>query len=175
MADEEKQDSGKENSLKGPLITLALVLGVALLEGGAFFIAFQWFGTNEATYGQDGHVLEEAELVEIKTQEVELLRGFRVPNNKDGRLKVYDFDITVVVPADDNERLKDIETALESKMGEISDRTARVVRSASPRSLNEDDFRTLRLQLRQEYADVLRDPDAVIRVLIPRCVPMYAG
>jgi hypothetical protein len=178
MADEPQvaASGGKQKLSKGPMVTVALVVGVALLEGAIFFVAIKWFGAGvQPMYGQGEHLIEEEEVAKIETQEIQLLRGFRVPNAKDGQLKVYDLDITVVVPADDPDRLARIKEVLDGRIGELSDRAARVVRGATPRSLNEDDLRTLRLQLKTEITDVVGDPDAIMRVLIPRCVPMYAG
>jgi flagellar basal body-associated protein FliL len=172
----QQQSGGKRKMPRGPMLTVIIVLIVALLEGGAFFIAIKWFGAGvQPTYGQGVHVLEDQEVATVETAEVTLLQGFRVPNNKDGQLKIFDLDVTVVVPADDEARLKRIEEDLKSRMGEVSDRSARVIRAASPRTMNEDDLRTLRLQLKTEFAEILGDPDAIMRVLIPRCVPMYAG
>jgi flagellar basal body-associated protein FliL len=166
-----------KNSSRGMMFTVALVLAVALLEGALLYVAIRWFGGGAGvSYGQGEHALAEAEQpAEAPTAEVALLKNFRVPNNKSGQTIVYDFDITLVVPAENTDRLQQVSDALQSRLGELSDRAAQIVRGASPRILGEDDFHTLRLQLQRAFTEVLRDPDAVQRVLIPRCVPLRAG
>ncbi len=169
MADE----APKKNGLKRPIMTVALITLVAILEAGVFIIVIRYMGAGaEAAYGQGEHAMAEIEAPEIATAEVSLLQGFRVPNTKSGKTIIYDFDITVVCPADDPARLEAIQQALAAREAAISDRAAQLVRSASPRVLEEDDFRTLREQLQMAIMDVLGDPDAVQQVLIPRCVPI---
>lgn len=176
MADDVTNESKPEEKKKRglPIMTISVIAAVAVLEAGVFFIALKWFGGNaELAYGESGeHLLEENQVAEVKTAEVELLKGFRVPNDKDGRLRIYDIDVTLVVPADNEMRHEDIKLAIEERKAELSDRAAQIIRSASPRVMNEDDYRTLRHQFQRAFTDVLRDPDAVVRVLIPRCVPM---
>jgi flagellar basal body-associated protein FliL len=167
-----EQSQDKKRGL--PILTIGVILAVAVLEAGVFFVALKWFGGDaELAYGESGeHLLEENQVAEVKTAEVALLKGFRVPNDKDGRLRIYDIDVTVVVPADNEVRHGEIVSAIEERRAELSDRAAQIIRSAGPRVMNEDDYRTLRHQFQRAFTDVLRDPDAVVRVLIPRCVPM---
>ena len=176
MADEATKEQKNEESKKRglPIMTIGVIVAVALLGGGVFFIALKWFGGSaELAYGESGeHLLEDNEVAEVKTAEVELLKGFRVPNDKDGRLRIYDIDVTLVVPADNEVRHDELKLAIEDRKDELADRAAQIIRSASPRVMNEDDYRTLRHQFQRAFTDVLRDPDAVVRVLIPRCVPM---
>lgn len=174
MPAEESKEQTQEKKRGLPIVTISVILAVAVLEAGVFFVALKWFGGDaELAYGESGeHLLEENEVAEVKTAEVELLSGFRVPNDKDGRLRIYDIDVTVVVPADNEERHTEIVNAIEERRAELSDRAAQIIRSAGPRVMNEDDYRTLRHQFQRAFTDVLRDPDAVVRVLIPRCVPM---
>lgn len=172
----EAEAATQKNSSKGTIITIVIVVLVALLEGAIFFVAIKWFGGGaQPVYGEEQGFLEEQVVAQVSTAEVMLLEGFRVPNNKDGRMTIYDFDITVVVPNDDEARFAEVQQALGDRINEISDRVAQIIRSASPRSLNEDDFRTLRLQIERAVEEILGDPDAVQRVLIPRCVPLPAA
>lgn len=170
-AEENNESQSKKKGL--PLMTIGVIAAVAILEAGVFFIALKYFGGNaELAYGESDHLLEEQEVAEVKTAEVQLLTGFRVPNDKDGRMRIYDIDVTLVVPADNEEQHEELVMSIEKRKGELSDRAAQIIRSASPRVMNEDDYRTLRHQFQRAFTDVLRDPDAVVRVLIPRCVPM---
>jgi hypothetical protein len=103
--------------------------------------------------------------------EVQLLKSFRVPNNKSGRTYIYDFDLTALVPA---ARQPEAEALVKHRSGQIADFVTRTVRSAEPRILNEDDFRTLRGQLQAGLAEMTGDDLLIQRVLIPRCMPIRA-
>ncbi len=157
------------------LVTLVIVLVVAVVEGAAFFTLIKVFGGGpEASYGADGqHVLEGgiAQPAE-KLVEVALLTGFKVPNSKTGRTFIYDFDISVAVP---ESRQQEVSAAVQRRDAEIRDRVFQIVRQASPRVLEEDDFGTLRLLIRHALGEVLGQDDVVQRVLIPRWLPIDTG
>ncbi len=104
--------------------------------------------------------------------EVVLLQRFKVPNSKGGTIILYDFDISVVVPA---ARKTAAEEVFKSRAAEIADRVAQVIRQAAPRVLSEDDFATLRGLLKQLLSEITGDGQLIQRVLIPRCVPLRAG
>lgn len=164
-----------KKSNKRVMFWIIAVLVVAAIEAAIFFVFIKFMGSGaELAYGEDGqHLLHpDEEEMEQKTAEIALLAGFRVPNDKDGKLRIFDFDITVTVPDGDAAMRERLDEALESRKHAIKDRIARIVRGASPRVLNEDDLRTLRLQIHNALTDVLGDPGAIIEVLIPRFVPL---
>ena len=159
------------NSLKW---TALIVLGVAVVEGGAFFAVIKLLGGGpSATYGSDGnHVIEAPEPAENQSSsEVVLLQGFKVPNNKSGHTIIYDFDISVAVP---QTRAVDMNQVVKAHDAEIRDRVSQIVRQARPRVLEEDDFGTLRLLLKRTLNEVSGDDELIQRVLIPRCLPIKA-
>lgn len=129
-------------------------------------------GHGEAAGGKGGH---EGGATYVKksapnaTAEVKVLTKFRVPNSKSGRNYVYDFDIAAVVP---EARKAEAEKLITDKGGEIADRAAQIIRSADAKVLAEDDFETLRMQMRQTLVRICGDEKLIVRVLIPRCVPM---
>jgi len=178
MAEEEKpKEQPSEESPKRRRIppTLVIIAVVTVLEGALFFGAAKFFGGGpETAYGEEqGHYAEGQDPVaSTETVELELLRGFRVPNDKRGQVHIYDFDVYLKIPAADKESL---EAFVESHRGEISDRIARIVRAAEPTVLHEPELKTLRMKIRQTLAQLLGDPDKVLEVLIPRCVPMRGG
>ena len=161
---------------KGRMMTVIVVAVVAGLEAVGFLVAMRFMGAApQAAHGEDKPVIEKPQAPEPVTAELQLLKGFKVPNDKGPRPYIYDFDITIVTPADKPERLAEVKQTLETRSSEIQDRFGQIIRAASPRVLSEDDFHTLREQLQQALTDVLKNPDAIKRVLIPRCVPMRAG
>jgi flagellar basal body-associated protein FliL len=78
----------------------------------------------------------------------------------------------IKVPAHEKEQ---VEAVVAERKGEISDIVARIIRSADPRVLAEDELKTLRMQVQHALTPVLKDEDLVQRVLIPRCVPILSG
>lgn len=151
--------------------TLIIVLGVAIGEAVVFGVLFKVAGGGPAAaHGEGQHAVQGPVATQpVGVAEVLLVKSFRVPNDKSGRLYIYDLDISVVVPLDAKERM---ETLVKERGGEIGDRIARIVRGASDRMLREDDLRALRQQLLEGLREISRDEILVQRVLIPRFVPM---
>jgi len=155
-------------------MTLALVVGIAIVEGIGFYTATKMFGGGpQVAHGageSEGHLLEgeEAGTASV-TAEVGVLENFKVPNDKRGRLYVYDFDVALKVPA---YREEDATQLVTERKREISDRVARVVRAADPAVLHEPELKTLRMQLRHAIGEVVGDQEIIVEVLIPRCVPI---
>jgi flagellar basal body-associated protein FliL len=67
-----------------------------------------------------------------------------------------------------------VEGLVKQRSGEIGDRIARILRSASDRVLKEDDLRALRQQVLETLREIVEDENLIQRVLIPRFVPMRA-
>lgn len=151
--------------------TLAIVLAVAVGEAVIFGILFKVAGGGPAAaHGEGQHAVEGAAASQpVGVAEVLLVKSFRVPNDKSGRLYIYDLDISVVVPLNAKERM---EILVKERGAEIGDRIARIIRGASDRMLREDDLRALRQQLLEGLREISRDEMLVQRVLIPRFVPM---
>ncbi|MFQ5807414.1 MAG: hypothetical protein ACE5I3_13280 [Phycisphaerae bacterium] len=154
--------------------TLALVAGVAIVEGIGFYTATKLFGGGpQVAHGaeeEEGHLLDGEEPGSLSaTAEVEVLTNFKVPNDKRGRTYVYDFDVAIKVAG---HRKEDATVFVSERQREISDRIARIVRAADPAVLHEAALKTLRMQLQQAIGEVAGDQDLIIEVLIPRCVPI---
>ena len=157
-------------------MTMVLVLGVALIEGIAFYAATKMFGGGpQTTYGADsseGNLLEGDEVTDApSTVEISVVERFKVPNDKRGRPYIYDFDVVIKVPGLRAEEAKEF---VESRKGEISDRIARIVRADEPSVLHEAELKTLRMQIQHTLGEIAGDQDMVAEVLIPRCVPVRA-
>jgi hypothetical protein len=155
-------------------VTLALVAGVAIVEGIGFYTVTKLFGGGpQVAFGEggpQGNVLDGVEAGGVSmTVETEVLSRFKVPNDKRGRLYVYDLDLAIKVP-----RHREAEAArlVSERQGELSDRIARIVRAADPAVLHEPELKTLRLQLQHAMGEVAGDQDLILEVLIPRCVPI---
>lgn len=103
------------------------------------------------------------------TVEIVLVEGFKVPNGRSGRTYIYDFDVSIKAPS---HRQEEAAALVASRKGEIGDRLARIVRGADPAVLQEPELKTLREQVRQVLGEIAGDPDLVMEVFIPRCVPI---
>ena len=153
--------------------TLGIVAGIAVIQGVAFFAVFKFVGGSpKAAHAEESPAIA-AEPVDVPAvvAEVSLLKGFKVPNNKTGRMCLYDIDISVVVAADQKDRMKKI---VEDRAGEIGDCVARIVRAATEEILREDDLRILRNQLNEGLMEIVDTKDLIQRILIPRFVPIPA-
>jgi hypothetical protein len=155
--------------------TAVLIAIVSVVEGGIFFGVMKMFGggpqvAHGATEGDNVlHGESPAQNEKGSSVEVELLQKFRVPNDKSGRLFIYDFDLSVKVSS---KRKEEIEKLVSERKGELSDRVARIVRGNDPAVLNEADLKTIRTLLRNAIGELAGDPEIVQEVLIPRCVPI---
>jgi flagellar basal body-associated protein FliL len=175
----ENEVSSKEPAPKKRLRvprTLAIVVVVAIVEGGIFFLGTKLLGGGpQVAHGAGetlGHLLDGAEVGEVPvTVEIEMLTKFKVPNDKRGRLYIYDFDVALKVPG---YRQEEATRLVSERQRELSDRVARVVRAADPAVLHEPELKSLRVQLQHAIGEVVGDQDIIVEVLIPRCVPMRA-
>lgn len=143
---------------------IALLYGVTKFFGGGPQPVLGHEGAPPALHGAPPEI-------ESQTAELEVLKSFRVPNESRGRLFIYDLDISVKIRAF---RKSEVEKVITDRKGEISDRVASIVRSATQDMLHEPDLRTLRGKLMNALGDVAGDRELVLEVLIPRCVPIPA-
>jgi flagellar basal body-associated protein FliL len=172
MADDAKPSPAPAKPKKGFPKILVLIVGLTVVEGAGFFVVFKMMGGGPvAAHGEDTHVIEEpvATTRPAGWAEVLVLKSFRVPNDKTGRLFIYDIELSVAVPADKKEHAEEL---IKEKAGSIGDCVAQIVRSSSDRVLKEDDLRTLRDQLAEGLNHVLGEEGLIERVLIPRFVPL---
>jgi hypothetical protein len=154
--------------------TLALVVVIAIIEGAGFYAATKLFGGGPQIAhgaGEDrGHLLDGEQVGEVPvTVEIEVLKKFKVPNDKRGRLYIYDFDVALKVPG---HREQETTQLIDERQRELADRVARVVRAADPAILHEPELKTLRVQLQHAIGEVVGDQDIIVEVLIPRYVPI---
>jgi len=173
MAEAPATDNAAEEPKKKKKLpkTMIIVLAVTMIEAVVFFVVFKMVGGGpEAAHGEDSHVIEgEAASQPVGTAEIQLVKSFKVPNDKSGRMYIYDMDVSIVVATDDLELAQGL---VDSRAADIADRLARVVRSAPHQMLWEDDLRALRQQVHAGLAEIADDEDLVKRILIPRFVPM---
>lgn len=126
-------------------------------------------GHGAAKSGGHGEAEDEEPVAAIV--EIVLAKGFKVINNKTGRLYIYDFDIAVTVAGKNKARAEKI---VKERQQEIADVISQVIRGADQKMLGEDDLRILRQHILRGLADVAEDEDLFQKVLIPRCVPLRA-
>jgi flagellar basal body-associated protein FliL len=169
MADKPQKDEAPAKPKSRLPMTLGIVVGVALAEAAGFFVVFKFVGGGpQAAQAQVSRGVEPA-TQPVGVAEVPVLKSFRVPNDKLGRMYLYDLDLSVVVPLDQKERM---EALVKQRSGEIGDRIARLMRSATDRMLKEDDLRALRQHMLETLREIVEDENLIQRVLIPRFVPM---
>lgn len=175
MADKpgQSEPASPKSTKKRLPMTLGIVLGVAIAEAAVFFIVFKFSGSGpQPAHAEQSHAIEgPAASQPAAIAEVPLLKSFRVPNDKNGHMYIYDLDLSIVVPLDQKARMEGL---VKQRAAEIGDRMARIMRSASDRMLKEDDLRALRQQMLEGLREIMEDESLIERVLIPRFVPMRA-
>ncbi len=160
---------------KGSMMVIAMIAGVAIFEAVGFFVFLKFFyATPQPTYGQEAgaHVVEPEPPAHVEMVEIKVFDKFRIPNNARGVPMIYVLDLAITVPMDKQEHAAAL---VEGNAAQIRDRVSQLVRAASERVMDEVDFRTLRVQIREALIEIFRDEHLVDGVFIPQCVPMRAG
>ena len=169
MADDKGAASKEGKGKKKGLMTVAIVAGVMLAEGGAVFMATRWLSPGPdpaaAMHGSGEEAPPEDPDVEI------VIADFMAPNTKKGRVFVYEMKVAARVASGDLERLKGL---LEDQRLTISDRLNNIIRAADPQVLIEDGLDTLKRQIRFEVNKILNDDNLIRAILIPKMMPHRA-
>jgi len=170
MADEkpDKEATDDEQKKKSPMLTLAIVALVMVLEAVAVvgFIMFSGSGTADATANSiEGEELAEQE----KTVEIPLVDG-RFQNHTSGNAWTWNFEAVLQVKKKNEEK---IAAELERRQAEITEGIALIIRRSAHAHLMEPGLETLHRQVAAYIEQVFGfDPEGeplVERVLIPRC------
>lgn len=171
-AAETAQAAEQAGKPKRRLPTTAIVIGaITLVQAAGFYTAARFFGAGpQVAYGTETDYLQGGDpSATPATVEVSLVEGFKVPNTRSGRTYIYDLDVSVKAPS---HRQEEAVALVTNHRGEIGDRVARIVRASDPAVLGEPELKTLREQIRQVLGEIARDPNLIIEVFIPRCVPI---
>lgn len=169
MADEaEKSQDAQGEKKKSPMLTLAIVAVVMVLEGvGAIgFIMLSGHGASDAgATGIEGQQQAEAE----KTVEIPLVDG-RFQNNASSRPWIWNVEIVLQVKKKNQER---VQGELDRRKSEIAEGIALIIRRAAHSHLMEPGLETLHRQVNAYIQQVFgtdADEDPLVeRVIIPRC------
>jgi hypothetical protein len=167
---EEAEANPQQTPKKGlPTKKIGIILGVAILQGGAFFAVFKMAGSSPDPAAATEMANLEETPQSVGVAEIALLKRFRVPNEKRGTPYIYDMDLSVVVPEN---RRDDMDKIASERSAEIADEIAQVVRAATPDMLAEDRLEILRAQFHEVLTRITNDNELIQRVLIPRFVPL---
>ncbi len=167
-AEEFVDDSGSSGSESaGKKKWLSLVIALALIggEGGGIFLLTRMIYKQPEVASADAPDPQAEARKEIE-QEVELtLPEVNAFNKREGRLFLYNLQVTIRVAADVAD---DVQKILEIRQSTILDRLNTVIRSAEVRYLNEPGLDTLRRQFRFELDKILGDDETINALLIPK-------
>lgn len=157
-------------------MTIVLIVVVAAMQGAGFYVGAKFFGAGpQVAHGktEDSHHMKGEEPPPEKANdevaEISLLKSFKVPNNKAGRMYIYDLDIVAKVRASQKAAVTKF---VGERPAELSDTVARIVRSAEPKVMAEDELKALRMQIRGALNEISSNPELIEQILIPRCVPI---
>lgn len=149
---------------KKKLKTILLVAGLLGLEGGGIFFATKMMYKPaevqaEETSDQDKHMQTLKDQVELALPELSAY------NKRDGRLFLYNLQVTIRVQADQKEQIEEVIKLREST---IMDRFNTVIRRADTKFLNEPELQTIRRQLQHELETIVGDDQVIEELLIPK-------
>lgn len=154
-------------SAKGGKKLLVLIIGAALVlgEGVGIFVVTRMMYQRPATAEAAAQTPEQAALATVEDQ-VELpLPEVNAFNKREGRLFLYNLEVTIIVHKD---KAEDVKKILEMRKSTILDRFNTVIRSADSKYLNEPGLETLRRQFRFELDKILGDDELLHDLVIPR-------
>jgi flagellar basal body-associated protein FliL len=165
---EEPQQTTEEAPKKSPMLTLAIVGAVMLLEavGAVGFVMFSGGGAAEANANSiEGQAEAEAE----QTVEIPLAQG-RFQNLSMTQAWTWQIDVVLQVKKKNE---ADVKADLERRQAEITEGVALIIRRSAHAHLTEPGLETLHRQIAAYIEQVFGfDPDGeplVGRVIIPRC------
>lgn len=152
---------------KSPMLTLAIVAVVMVLEGAAAvgFVILSGRGASTAVASIEGEQLAEQE----KTLEIELV-GDRFQNLASGQAWTWNVEIVLQVKKKHEQRVR---SELERRKAEITEGVSLIIRRSAHSHLTEPGLETLHRQVSAYLAEVFgMSPEGspfVERVLIPKC------
>jgi flagellar basal body-associated protein FliL len=169
----EKDTEKTEAKKKLPLKTIAVLIGVLLIEAGAISAVFLLAGGPADVKGDAAAADKEAQANRPVEQ---LVVEEKFQNTKTGRTYLYETEIYIVVR---QKYQADIEKELESKRAQITTDISTIFRRADPVHLLEPTLATITRQIKAALDERL-EPDEdtgesrVMEVLIRKCIQFKA-
>ncbi|GJM25479.1 MAG: hypothetical protein DHS20C16_18940 [Phycisphaerae bacterium] len=168
MADQPENNEASaapEGGGKKKLKVMLLVFGLLGLEGGGIFFATKMM-YNKPEETQGAEVSEDDKHMQTLKDQIEIaLPELNAYNKRDGRLFLYNLQVTIRVHSDKKDQIEEIIGLREST---IKDRFNTVIRRADSKFLNEPELQTIRRQLQHELEDIVGDDQAIEELLIPK-------
>ncbi len=149
---------------KTKLKTMLVIFGVLALEGGGIFFATKMMYKTDAVKAEEPS--GEAQHMQALKDQIELsLPEMNAYNKRDGRLFMYNLQVTIRVQSDKKEQIEEVIKLREST---IMDRFNTVIRRADTKFLNEPELHTIRRQLQHELESIIGDDQIIEELLIPK-------
>jgi flagellar basal body-associated protein FliL len=170
MAEKKSEQKAAETPKpKLPVKSMAILLAIALVEAGGFMA---WMSMSKP------HAAEAAAKEPEKTEKIEptvefsvLPQQFNTPYQRQGRLIVYDLEVSIICDGKDEKVVKE---TCEKRSAYIRDQIRTIVAKAEPQYFEEVTLDTLKRQIGVMLEGVLGE-GVVKKVLIPRCMPYKPG
>ncbi|HZW09568.1 MAG TPA: hypothetical protein VFF69_06675 [Phycisphaerales bacterium] len=167
MTEQSEQAGQPQQPKKSPMLTIAIVAAVMVLEaaGAVGFVMLSGRGTSTAGAHIEGEHLAEQE----KTVEITLVED-RFQNLASGRAWTWNISIVLQVKKKDEETVKG---ELERRKAEITEGVSLLIRRSAHSHLTEPGLETLHRQIaafiEQTFGLTPESEPLVQRVLIPKC------
>jgi flagellar basal body-associated protein FliL len=169
MADKKPEQTTPETpKSKLPVKSIVILLVIVLAEAGIFMA---WTSMSRPR-AAEAAVKEPVVTQKVEpTVEFQVAPQFTAPYLRQGRLIVYDLEVSIVCDSKDEKIVKE---TCEKHSGYIRDQIRTIVAKSEPQYFEEVTLDTLKRQIGVMLEGVLGE-DVVKKVLIPRCMPYKPG
>lgn len=154
----------KKSSMK----MIILAVAVVAMEAGTVGATMMLSGGPKRAAAAEVPASMPAKEIE-KDVEVPILEA-KLPNNRDGRLYLYDLQVVAKVS---EKRKEEATELLKERAAEVKDRIRTIIASSDTKSLSEPGLETLRRQVNYQLEQDL-GKDLIKELLIPKCTPYRA-
>ncbi|NOT01285.1 MAG: flagellar basal body-associated FliL family protein [Phycisphaerales bacterium] len=169
MAAEKVKEEGEGQPAKtgrsGKMKPLMIVGGLMLVEAVGIFVVMKLI--SPAPHAAHAEEMEEHESDPFKIKDDTELVVCEVStfNRKEGRVYVYNAEISVLVATEDQERIAEFIKARELS---IKDRVQVVIRSADPADFNDPGLESIKRQIGHELNNLLGGKELIKEVMIAK-------
>lgn len=183
---EKPEDGAKKSAGGGLLAKTPVLLGIVMvIEAVVLFAGFKFLGggpktaaavdlvKEEAPHGEGGKGTEGGPRVSNeKERQVDILQAFKARNVQSGRSYIYDLSVSVLVKAEDEDKIKE---KVKARDALIKDRIRTIIAQMDPEKLGgaEPGLETLRRQIKSQL-EIIVGEGMIEEVLVPTLTPFRA-
>ena len=183
---EKPEDAAKKAAGGGLLAKTPVLLGIVMvIEAVVLFAGFKFLGggpksasaevtlvKDEKPDGEKGEGKGGPRPSNDKERQVDILQAFKARNVQSGRSYIYDLSVSILVKAEDEEKIKE---KVKARDAVIKDRIRTIIAQMDPEKLGgmEPGLETLRRQIKSQL-EIIVGEGMIEEVLVPTLTPFRA-